>query len=127
MAAAKVHKVRPGIMTPTKLSACSQVHPEGSDSPSGSAEEAQVPCVLPRPESNAQDLWSSPVEALVKLRTKATRGAGSPAAALAMVFKLIESAQARWRAITGAHLVPLARTGARCENGQLVERKELVA
>ncbi|MGX1152663.1 hypothetical protein RKD39_000241 [Streptomyces albogriseolus] len=29
-----------------------------------------------------------------------TRGAGSPAAALAMVFKLVESAQARWRAIT---------------------------
>jgi transposase-like protein len=30
----------------------------------------------------------------VKLRTKATRGAGSPVAALAMVFKLVESAQA---------------------------------
>lgn len=34
----------------------------------------------------------------VKLRTRVTRGAGSPAAALAMVFKLAESAQARWRA-----------------------------
>jgi len=34
-------------------------------------------------------------------------GAGSPAAALAMVFKLVESAQTRWRAITGAHLVAL--------------------
>jgi transposase-like protein len=31
----------------------------------------------------------------VKLRTKVTRGAGSPAAALAMVFKLAESAQTR--------------------------------
>ncbi|MFH9043514.1 hypothetical protein ACH4FA_29760 [Streptomyces sp. NPDC017966] len=82
---------------------------------------------LPRPESNAQDLWTSPVEALVKLRTKGTRGAGSPVAALAMVFKLIESAQARRRTITGAHLVPLVRTGARFENGQLVEREELVA
>ncbi|MEU6800901.1 transposase [Streptomyces neyagawaensis] len=60
---------------------------------------------------------------LVLLRTKVTRGAGSPAAALAMVFKLVESAQARWRAITGAHLVPLVRAGARFENGVLVERE----
>ncbi|MFD5505473.1 transposase [Streptomyces sp. NPDC127061] len=57
----------------------------------------------------------------VRLRTKVTRGAGSPAAALAMVFKLVESAQARWRAITGAHLVPLVRAGARFESGVLVE------
>jgi hypothetical protein len=52
---------------------------------------------------------TNPIEttfSTVKLRTKVTRGAGSPAAALAMVFKLVESAQARWRAITGAHLVP---------------------
>ena len=63
----------------------------------------------------------------VKLRTKVTRGAGSPAAALAMVFKLVESAQARWRAITGAHLVPLVRAGARFENGVLVERAEAAA
>ncbi|MFD0530420.1 IS256 family transposase [Kitasatospora arboriphila] len=48
----------------------------------------------------------------------------SPAAALAMVFKLVESAQGRWRAITGAHLVPLVRAGARFERGQLVERDE---
>lgn len=63
----------------------------------------------------------------VKLRTKVTRGAGSPAAALAMVFKLVESAQARWRAITGAHLVPLVRARARFENGALVERQEEAA
>lgn len=63
----------------------------------------------------------------MKLRTKVTRGAGSPAAALAMVFKLVESAQARWRAITGAHLVPLVRAGAKFENGVLVEREELAA
>lgn len=60
----------------------------------------------------------------VKLRTKVNRGAGSPAAALAMVFKLVESAQTRWRAITGAHLVPLVRAGARFENGLLVARTE---
>ncbi len=63
----------------------------------------------------------------VKLRTKVTRGAGSPAAALAMVFKLVESAQTRRRAITGAHLVPLVRIGARFENGILVERQEQAA
>ena len=45
----------------------------------------------------------------------------------AMVFKLVESAQGRWRAITGAHLVALVRTGARFENGVMVERQEQVA
>jgi hypothetical protein len=39
------------------------------------------------------------------------------AAALAMVFKLVESAQARWQSITGAHLVSLVRAGTRFENG----------
>jgi hypothetical protein len=60
----------------------------------------------------------------VKLRTKVTRGAGSPAAALAMVFKLAESARARRRAITGASLVALVRAGAKFENGVLVERTQ---
>ncbi|GGJ80296.1 hypothetical protein GCM10011583_09760 [Streptomyces camponoticapitis] len=44
-----------------------------------------------------------------------------------MVFKLVESAQDRWRAITGAHLVALVRAGARSENGVLVERLEQAA
>ncbi|MGW4095024.1 IS256 family transposase [Nocardia sp. NPDC004750] len=73
---------------------------------------------------------TNPIESTfssVKLRTKVTRGAGSPAAALAMVFKLVESAQDRWRAIKGAHLVPLVRAGARFENGVLVERQEQAA
>ncbi|MFF2938428.1 hypothetical protein ACFVSQ_01110 [Streptomyces niveus] len=52
---------------------------------------------------------------------------GNPAAALAMVFKLVESAQARWRAITGAHPVSLVRAGARFENGVLVGREEQAA
>lgn len=73
---------------------------------------------------------TNPIESTfstVKLRTKVTRGAGSPTAALAMVFKLVESAQARWRAITGANLVPLVRAGGRFENGVLVERSEVAA
>ncbi|WP_406012286.1 IS256 family transposase [Streptomyces sp. NBC_00984] len=70
---------------------------------------------------------TNPIESTfstVKLRTKVTRGAGSPAAALAMVFKLVESAQARWRAVTAPHLVALVRAGARFENGHLMERPE---
>lgn len=73
---------------------------------------------------------TNPIESTfstVKLRAKVTRGAGSPAAALATVFKLVESAQARWRAVTGAHLVALVRTGARFENGILIERQEQAA
>jgi hypothetical protein len=41
----------------------------------------------------------------VRLRTKVTRGVGSHATALAMVFKLVESAQQRWRAVNAPHLV----------------------
>lgn len=73
---------------------------------------------------------TNPIESMfstVKLRTKVTRGAGSPAAALAMVSKLVGSAQARWRAITGTHLVPLVRAGARFETGVLAEREEQAA
>ncbi|MFI6493264.1 hypothetical protein [Streptomyces sp. NPDC050564] len=62
----------------------------------------------------------------MKPRTKITCSAGSPAAALAMVFKLVESAQERRRAITGAHLVALVRSGARFENGALAEPTEEV-
>ena len=46
------------------------------------------------------------------------------AAALAMVFKLVESAQTRWRAVNAPHLVALVRAGARFERGHLVERPE---
>jgi transposase-like protein len=73
---------------------------------------------------------TNPIEstfATVRLRTKVTKGAGSRAAALAMVFKLIESAQARWRAVNAPHLVALVRAGARFERGHLVERPEAQA
>jgi transposase-like protein len=73
---------------------------------------------------------TNPIESTfstVKLRTKVTRGAGSPAAALAMVFKLVEAAQARWRAVTAPHLVALVREGSRFENGHLVAQGEAVA
>jgi putative transposase len=73
---------------------------------------------------------TNPIESTfstVKLRTKVIRGAGSPAAALAMVFKLVESAQARWRAANAPHLVALVRAGARFERGQLLERSQTTA
>ncbi|MDI5904824.1 MULTISPECIES: IS256 family transposase [Streptomyces] len=73
---------------------------------------------------------TNPIEstfATVRLRTKVTKGAGNRAAALAMVFKLIESAQERWRAVNAPHLVALVRAGARFERGHLVERPEAVA
>lgn len=41
-----------------------------------------------------------------------------------MVFKLVESAQTRWRAVNAPHLVALVRAGARFERGHLVERPD---
>lgn len=73
---------------------------------------------------------TNPIEstfATVRLRKKVTKGAGSRAAALAMVFKLVESAQARCRAVNAPHLVALVRAGAHFERGQLVERPEIMA
>ncbi|MGF1345010.1 IS256 family transposase, partial [Streptomyces flavovirens] len=73
---------------------------------------------------------TNPIEstfATVRLRTKVTKGAGSAAADLAMVFKLVESAQPRWRAVNAPHLVALVRAGARFECGLLVERPEVHA
>ena len=39
-----------------------------------------------------------------------------------MAFKLIESAQTRWRMVNAPHLVALVRAGATFVNGKLVER-----
>ena len=41
-----------------------------------------------------------------------------------MAYKLIESAQARWRAVNAPQLVALVRAGAVFINGKLVERPE---
>jgi transposase-like protein len=70
---------------------------------------------------------TNPIEstfATVRHRTKVTKGPGSRAAGLAMAFKLIESAQARWRAVNAPHLVALVRAGATFVNGLLVERPD---
>jgi transposase-like protein len=68
---------------------------------------------------------TNPIEsafATVRHRTKVTKGPGSRAAGLAMAFKLIESAQNRWRAVNAPHLVALVRAGATFINGKLIER-----
>jgi putative transposase len=62
--------------------------------------------------------------ATVRLRTKVTKGPGSRAAGLAMAFKLIESAQDRWRAINGPKLTALVRAGAKFKKGVLVESSQ---
>ena len=41
-----------------------------------------------------------------------------------MIFKLLEAAERRWRRLNGSHLVALVRTGAKFENGELVEGSE---
>ena len=58
------------------------------------------------------------------MRTKVTKGPDSRADGLAMAYKLIEAAQARWRAINAPHLVALVRAGAKFHNGNLVERPD---
>jgi len=62
--------------------------------------------------------------ATVRLRTKKTKGAGSRAAGLAMAYKLLDAAQARWRCVNAPHLVALVRAGATFVDGLKVERED---
>ena len=69
---------------------------------------------------------SNPIESTfstVRLRTRVTRGSGSRRAALAMAYKLLDAAQARWHKITAPELVPLVRAGATFIDGKLQERR----
>jgi putative transposase len=63
---------------------------------------------------------SNPIEstfATVRLRTSKTKGAGSRKACLAMAFKLVESAQSRWRKLNGSTLLPEVIAGVIFKNG----------
>ena len=62
--------------------------------------------------------------ATVKLRTRKTKGAGSRAAGLAMAYKLLEAAQARWRCVNAPHVVALVRAGATFVDGFIIERED---
>ena len=63
-----------------------------------------------------------PTFATVRHQTKVAKGPGSRAAGLAMAFKLIESAQDRWRPVNAPHLVALLRAGATFIHSKLAER-----
>jgi transposase-like protein len=68
---------------------------------------------------------TNPIEssfAPVRARTRVTKGPGTRDTGLAMVFKLLQAAEGRWRAVNGPHLVALVRAGARFERGKLIER-----
>ena len=44
-------------------------------------------------------------------------------AGLAMAYKLLDAAQARWRKVTGTELLPLVRASATFIDGKLQERR----
>ncbi len=70
---------------------------------------------------------TNPIEstfAPVRARTDITKGPGSRQAGLAMIFKLMEAAEGRWRRLNGHHLVALVRAGAEFRNGELVAGSE---
>ncbi len=70
---------------------------------------------------------TNPVEsafATVRARTDITKGPGSREAGVAMIFKVLEAQEGRWRRLNGYRLIPLVRAGARFVNGELVERSE---
>jgi len=66
---------------------------------------------------------TNPIEstfATVRLRTYRTKGAGSRPACLAMAFKLIESAQKRWRKLSGSALLPDVVAGVLFKDGMKI-------
>jgi putative transposase len=64
--------------------------------------------------------------ATVRLRERATRGAGSRTKGLLMAFKLLDMTQQRWRRLDGAHLLPLVRADAKFVDGVRQDRQENV-
>ena len=63
---------------------------------------------------------TNPIEstfATVRLRTARTKGSGSRIACLTMVFKLVQSAEKRWRSLNGSALIPEVLRGVRFVDG----------
>src|SRR5690606_2231346 len=63
---------------------------------------------------------TNPIEstfATVRLRTKRTKGSGSRIACLTMVFKLMQSAQKRWRTFNGTQTLTDVISGVQFTNG----------
>jgi transposase-like protein len=68
---------------------------------------------------------TNPIEstfATVRLRHRRTKGNGSRAACLAMVFKLCESAARKWRTLNGAKLLPEVIAGVQFIDGEKAEK-----
>ena len=55
--------------------------------------------------------------ATVRLRERATKGAGSRTKGLLMAFKLLDMAQQRWRRLDSASLLPLVRAAVKFRDG----------
>jgi len=76
---------------------------------------------------------SNPIESTfagVRLRTARTRGCGSRASILSMVFKLVKSAEQRWLKLRGAEMITKIITGVQFKNGVSVQhdgRQEIAA
>ena len=63
---------------------------------------------------------TNPIESTfgtVRQRTRRTKGSGSRAATLSMVFKLMESAQRRWRRLNGHELIGALIKGINFKDG----------
>ncbi len=70
---------------------------------------------------------TNPIEssfATVKLRTRVTKGAGSKTAALSMAYKLLITAQERWRRFNGHELIADVLDGAKFKDGVKVTDDE---
>ncbi len=67
---------------------------------------------------------TNPIEstfATVRLRTKKTRNCGSRDTTLAMVFKLLQSAQNRWKRIKGFNMLELVINNVEFQDGEVVK------
>ncbi len=63
---------------------------------------------------------TNPIESMfatVRLRHRRTKGSGSRVACLAMVFKLAEAAEKKWRRLSGAELVRDVIDGVQFKDG----------
>ena len=67
---------------------------------------------------------TNPIESMfatVKLRSKTTKGAGSPRQAEVMAFKLMKEAEKKWRKIRGYRELENLLNGVLYKDGELVE------
>jgi transposase-like protein len=67
---------------------------------------------------------TNPIEstfAPTKARTKKTKGAGSRQAGLSMAFKLLTTAQDRWRRLNAPHLMEFVALGVRFQDGKIAD------